>query len=321
MAQAISPLCRIPAGKLELIHSQPRSQVPPLGPPLRGRALCGPRPSPALGGAGELDRFSSCPDPAPAQLGPAPRARPPPRWPPAAVGGCARVSARQCPASGCAPGSSSSRRGFGGRRAPARPGSGSPRNITPSPGGAGAWPGGPRRGNRAAVPPGGATRWEEAASSDQTPRGEGRDHSWPKLGRREIGGPSRSLPKDPRSSSPPAARPGAFISPAPSSGPLHRDRRKFITKWAVSGPPSSAYTTVMVRSGRRHTSRGLTVSRLQSSPPLPPWPLQEPFPCSRKPLNQRRKAPQPTLVQIYLEARDESVGLQYTYVSGSNLEI
>lgn len=128
-------------------------------------------------------------------------------------------------------GSSSNRPGFGGRRAPARPSSGSPRNIIPS---AGAWPGGPRRGDRAAVPPGGATRWEEAASSDQTPRGEGRDHSWPKLGRREIGGPSRGLPKDLRSSSPPAARPGALISPAPSSGPLHRDRRKFTTKWAVS---------------------------------------------------------------------------------------
>ena len=29
MAQAISPLCWIPAGKLELIHSQPRAQVRP----------------------------------------------------------------------------------------------------------------------------------------------------------------------------------------------------------------------------------------------------------------------------------------------------
>lgn len=29
MAQAISPLCRIPAGKLELIHSQSRAQVRP----------------------------------------------------------------------------------------------------------------------------------------------------------------------------------------------------------------------------------------------------------------------------------------------------
>ena len=54
------------------------------------------------------------------------------------------------------------------------------------------------------------------------------------LGRREIGGPSQDLPKDLRSSSPQAARPGAFISPAPSSGPLHQDRRKFTTKWAVS---------------------------------------------------------------------------------------
>lgn len=36
-------------------------QAPPIGPPLRGRALFGPRPSPALGDAGELDLPSSCP--------------------------------------------------------------------------------------------------------------------------------------------------------------------------------------------------------------------------------------------------------------------
>lgn len=29
MAQTISPLCQIPAGRLELIHSQPQSQVGP----------------------------------------------------------------------------------------------------------------------------------------------------------------------------------------------------------------------------------------------------------------------------------------------------
>lgn len=54
-----------------------------------------------------------------------------------------------------------------------------------------------------------------------------------RAGRREIGGPSRGLPKDLCSSSLLAARPGAFISPAPYSEPLHQDTRKFTTKWAV----------------------------------------------------------------------------------------
>ncbi|XP_055430459.1 translation initiation factor IF-2-like [Bubalus kerabau] len=207
---------------------RPRCRLRPSlrGPPPRPPGGLRLRPAPPrelTGGAGP--RRSSWAS--------APGARPPPQWPPAAVAGCARASARRCPGGGCPAGSSSSCPGFGGWRAPARPGSGSPRNITPSPGSKGAWPGGARRGDRAAVTPGGAARWKEAAASDQTRRGEGRDHFWPMLGRREIGGPSRDLPKD-LLSSPQAARPGAFISPAPSSGPLHQDRRKFTTKWAVS---------------------------------------------------------------------------------------